>query len=92
MEYSPVGPDPISRCWRDLMNAAVVETACFDLFEWIQDAQNALMDEIETSFPTATEIERQSLVSALNALHELRRMCETPKPGRTLSSDAVGQA
>lgn len=58
--------------------------------------QNAVMDEIEASFPTATEIEHQSLVNALNALHELRRLCETSKPGkglrRILPCDAVGQA
>jgi hypothetical protein len=80
MENPQLGPSPVLRYWKDLMDAAVVETACNDLSQRIQDAQNAVMDEIETSFPTATTIERQSLVNALNALRELRRMCETPKP------------
>jgi hypothetical protein len=96
MENPQLGPGSVLRCWRDLMQAAIIETACDDLSERILDAQNAVMDEIETSYPTATEIERQSLVNALNALRELRRMCETPKPGRilrkVLPSDATGQA
>jgi hypothetical protein len=96
MENPQLGPGPVLRCWRDLMDAAIVETACDDLSDRILDAQNAVMDEIETSYPTATEIERQSLVNALNALRELRRMCETPKAGRilrkVLPSDAMGQA
>jgi hypothetical protein len=96
MENPQVGSNPLLRYWKDLMNAAVVEAACHDFSQRIQDAQNAVMDEIETSYPTATEIERQSLVNALNALRELRRMCETPKPGswprKILPSDAVGQA
>jgi len=95
MENPHLGPGQVLGYWRDLMDAAVVETACNDLSERIQHAQNAVMDEIETSYPTATESERQSLVNALNALRELRRICETPKAGRPirmLPSDAMGQA
>jgi hypothetical protein len=96
MENPHLGPGQVLRYWRELTDAAFVETACNDLPERIQDAQNAVMDEIETSYPTATETERQSLVNALNALRELRRMCEIPIPGkgprRILPSDAVGQA
>jgi len=96
MEHPRLGLNPLLGYWKDLMNAAVVETACADLSERIQDVQNAVMDEIETSYPTATDSERRSLINTLNALHELRRIFETPKPGKgprgILPSDAMGQA
>jgi hypothetical protein len=72
------------RYWKYLLQAVVVDTACSDLSQRIQEAQDAVMDEIETCYPTATDSERQSLVNALNALCEFRRMCETSPPGRRL--------
>jgi hypothetical protein len=72
------------RYWRDLLEAVVIETPCNDLSERIQAAQDAVMDEIEIIYPTATESERLQLVNALNALREFRRVCETPTPGKRL--------
>jgi hypothetical protein len=40
----------------------------------IQEVQDAIMDEIEDSFQTATPTERQSLINAMNAVHELQRL------------------
>jgi hypothetical protein len=47
---------------KELVEAAVFETDAPNLFQRIQDAQNAIMDEIEDSFQTASPTERQSLI------------------------------
>jgi hypothetical protein len=53
------------RSWKELVEAAVFETDA-PLSQRIQDAQNAIMDEIEDSFQTTSPTERQSLINAMN--------------------------
>jgi Spy/CpxP family protein refolding chaperone len=43
----------------------------------IQDAQDAIMDQIEDTFQTASQSERESLTNAMNSLRELRRLVQT---------------
>jgi len=62
--------------WKNLVEAAILETNPHELPQRIQDAQDAVMDEIEDSFHTASQSERQSLLGAINALRELRRVSQ----------------
>ena len=73
-----------ARYWKDLLEAAVVETSFGDLLQRIQDAHNAVVDEIEICYPTANNTERQALINALNIIREFRRLCETPWSGSSL--------
>jgi hypothetical protein len=65
------------RNWRQLVEAAIRETSPEGLPERIQDAQDAVMDQIEHLFPTASPSERQALTNALNSLRELQRLLST---------------
>lgn len=60
---SPTRPQ---RSWRELVEIAVFETDPENLSQRIQDVQDAIMDEIEDSFHTASSSERQSLINAIN--------------------------
>src|SRR5882757_3124771 len=66
----------VQQNWQDLVEAAIFETDSENLTDRLQDAQNAVMDEIEDSFHTASPTERQSLINAMNSLRELRRVSE----------------
>jgi len=68
----------VQQNWQDLVEAAIFETDSENLPGRLQDAQNAVMDEIEDSFHTASSTERQSLINAMNSLRELRRVSEKP--------------
>jgi Spy/CpxP family protein refolding chaperone len=46
------------------------------LLQRIQDAQDAIMDQIEDSCHTASQTEHRELLSARNALRELRRVSD----------------
>jgi len=59
-----------------LVEAAIFETESENVSRRIQDAQDAVMDEIEDTFQTACPSERQALINAMNALRELRRVSE----------------
>jgi len=58
MDNQPWSPAP-ARYWKDLLQATVVETDCSDLPQRIKEAQDAVMDEIEFCYPTASNSERQ---------------------------------
>jgi Spy/CpxP family protein refolding chaperone len=60
--------------WRDLVEAAIFETNPDNLSRRIQDAQDAIMDQIEDSFQSASQSERQAMINAMNSLRELRRL------------------
>jgi hypothetical protein len=64
--------------WRHLVEAAIFETNADNLFQRIREAQDAIMDEIEDSFDTASQSERQSMINAMNSLRQLRRLIQTP--------------
>jgi hypothetical protein len=64
--------------WKRLVEAAIFETNTDDLSRRIQDAQDAIRNQIEASFQTASESERQSLLNAMNSLWELRRLAKMP--------------
>ncbi len=64
--------------WEEPVEVAILETGPENLSRRIQDAQDAIMDEIEDSFQTASSSERQSLVNAMNAVRELRRVSGNP--------------
>ncbi len=68
--------------WKDLVEVATYETDQDNLSQRIQDAQDAIMDEIEDSFQHASPGERQALTNAMNAMRELRRTSENPRPRR----------
>lgn len=57
--------------WKDLLDAAIFETDQERLIHRIQEARDAIMDEIEDSFQTASSSERQALISAMNVVREL---------------------
>jgi len=60
--------------WKELLEAAIFEPDSGNLSERIQDAQNAIMDEIEDTFQTASPGDRQALMNAMNALRKLGRV------------------
>ncbi len=64
--------------WEEPVEVAILETDPENLSRRIQDAQDGIMDEIEDSFQTASSSERQSLVNAMNAVRELRRVSGNP--------------
>jgi hypothetical protein len=64
--------------WRHLVEAAIFETNADNLFQRVREAQDAIMDEIEDSFETASQSERQSMINAMNSLRQLRRLIQTP--------------
>ena len=63
--------------WRHMVEAAIFETNADNLSQRIREAQDAIMDEIEDSFETASQSERQSMINAINSLRELRRLLQT---------------
>jgi hypothetical protein len=65
--------------WQHLMEAAARETNTEDLAQRIREAQDALMDDIEDSFQSASPSERQALVNAVNSLRELSRLMQIPQ-------------
>jgi hypothetical protein len=65
--------------WKRLVETAIFDTNSHDFSQRIKDAQDAIMDEIEDSFQTASQSERQSLVNAMNSVRELRRILQTPE-------------
>jgi len=72
------------RDWRELVEAALVQEGSEgvgqrvggqQIFQQcIRDAQDAVMEELEDTFQTARPTERQSLINAINALREQRRL------------------
>jgi len=64
--------------WRHMVEAAIFETNADNLSQRIREAQDAIMDEIEDSFETASQSERQSMINAMNSLRQLRRLIQTP--------------
>jgi len=62
-----------------LSETAILETDPDNLSQRIQDAQDAIMDEIEDSFQTASSSERQALINAMNGVRELRRISGNPR-------------
>jgi len=67
--------------WRELFEAALLESNPAVLPQRLQDATEAIMDEIEDSLFTASQAERLALLTALQAVRELRRLsqCEDPQ-------------
>jgi len=73
----PAGPPlDCTKNWRGLVEAAIFETNPDDLSRRIQDAQDAIMDQIEDSFQSASQSERQAMINAMNSLRELRRLLQ----------------
>jgi hypothetical protein len=64
--------------WKDLLEAAVCETDQENLTRRILEARDAIMDEIEDSFHTASSSERQALISAMNAVRDLETKSAGP--------------
>lgn len=85
-------PAQPQRNWEDLFEAVVADTDTDDFPARIQEAQDAVMDEIEDSFSTASPSKRQALISAMNALRELRRMSENAPHLRVPGSEPPGAA
>jgi len=56
----------------------ILQTDSDDWSRHIQEVQDAIMDEIEETFQTAGPLERQSLINAMNAVHELQRIATYP--------------
>ena len=63
--------------WKYLVEAAIFERNPINLSRRLQDAQDAVMDQIEDSFETASKSERQSMINAVNSLRELRRQVQS---------------
>ena len=61
-------PSPSGLIWKGLFEAALLEGNTLTLSQRLQDAQDAIMDEVEKSFQTASQRDRQSFISALNSL------------------------
>jgi hypothetical protein len=64
--------------WKELVEVAIFEADQHTLSQRIHDAQDAIMDEIEDTFQTASSSERQALMNAMNALRKIRRRSESP--------------
>jgi hypothetical protein len=60
--------------WKELVEAAIFEPDPNNLSQRIHDAQNAIMDEIEDTFQTASPGYRQALINAMNAVREIGRV------------------
>ena len=50
-----------------------------DWLRRIEEVQDAILEEMEDSFQTASPMERQSLINAMNTVTELKRLAEAPK-------------
>ena len=66
MSNAPSPPHP-QQSWKELVEIVIFETDPDDLSQRIQDAPDAIMDEIEDSFQTASSSDRQSLINAVNS-------------------------
>jgi hypothetical protein len=77
MSNAPSPTRPL-RSWKELVEIAIFEVDPDNVSRRIQEAQDAIMDEIEDSFQAASSSERQSLIDAMNSVHELRRVSEKP--------------
>jgi hypothetical protein len=69
-------PTPSAQTWKELFQAALLEGNSETLAQHIREARDAVMDEIEDTFQTASQTDRQSLIHAMNSLEELRRIYE----------------
>ena len=85
-------PSPSGLIWKGLFEAALLEGNTLTLSQRLQDAQDAIMDEVEKSFQTASQRDRQSFISALNSLHELRKICDAGRPGEKVGIRNLGDA
>ena len=65
-----------SSSWRQLFEAALLESNRDLLPQRLRAATDAIMDEIEDSFLAASQSERLALMTALNAMRELRRLTQ----------------
>ena len=76
--------------WKQLVESVLLANP-ETLPQRLQEAQDAIMDEIEDSFHSASLTERQALINAMNSLRELRRvsvLTVPSKPCRKLAGTA----
>jgi hypothetical protein len=66
--------------WRELFESALLESDRKLVPVRLQRATDAIMDEIEDSFLSASESERLALMAALSAMQELRRLTLGEEP------------
>jgi hypothetical protein len=85
-------PPSAAQSWRHLVEAAIFETDANSLSQRIQDAQDAVMDDIEESFQTANQVERQAMINAMNSLLALRRLIQTPGSQITVKAGSFTDA
>jgi hypothetical protein len=74
MSVASVHRSPVRISIDDSIKVPLAEIDVSDWCRQIQDVQDAIMDEIEETFRSASPCERQSLINAMNAVHELQRI------------------
>lgn len=62
--------------WKELFEAALMESDLEMLPHRLRDAKDAVMDRIEDSFDSASHSERRLLLAALNTIGELQRLAK----------------
>jgi len=79
--------------WRPLFEAALMESDHSVLPRRLQVAKDAVMDEIEDTFDTASPSERRLLLAALHTISELQRLSGSSGPSaRIAPAPAFGHA
>lgn len=80
---------PLSLRWKELYHTVILESDCTKLPPLIEDAINAVLDQIEI---TGAGGELEELNNALNGLRSRRRECSGSKHGRVGSPDQTKAA
>jgi hypothetical protein len=89
---SPKSPAGSVSNWKQLFDCALVERDAVAR-ERLQNAKDAIMDQIENSFDTASGQESRLLLAALNTISELQRVVKNddlrrPGPAQTVGHPA----
>ena len=72
--------------WTELIEQAGAQSSSDAWLRRIEEVQDAIMEEMEDCFQTASPMERQSLINAMNTVRELKRLAEIPGRGQGLPS------
>jgi hypothetical protein len=70
-DSAPDAPETSMSDWKQLFEAVLLEDDPFLFPERLENAKNAIVDEIEVSFDTASSSERLLLLAALNTISGL---------------------
>jgi hypothetical protein len=83
---------PEGNTWKELFEAALIESDCGILPDKLKNAKNAILDRIEDCFDSVSLSERRMLLAALHAITELQRLSRVDEFPRLNLSRGLGNA